>query len=240
MVYGWFTFAIQYALLFSAIHIGMFAGLAALIYQFQIFINIGLAYFFFNERVDSAQYLGILIAFAGIGIVSVHALKGNVTFLGFCLTILAPTAWAFGNMASKKAGNINVVSLVIWGNFISILPIAAMGLCVEGPQRWADAWHHLTWSAGLATAYIVYLSTLIGFSLWSWLISLYPVKTVVPFMLLVPPMSMVAAFFILGEPLYLWEFYAAVLILFGLAINFFGDRFIKRFKLYRKLKGISP
>jgi len=228
LLYAWLTFVIQYALLFSAIYIGMFSGLASLIYQFQIFINIGLAYYFFKERINYSQCIGILVGFAGICVVGAHALKGNITLLGFFLAILAPTAWAFGNMALKKSEATNPLSLVIWGNLISVPPMILMGLFFEGPAKWFYSWHHLSWSAALATAYIIYLSTLVAFSLWIWLITLYPIKTVVPFMMLVPPISMVAAFFILGEPLYLWEFYATVLILCGLAINFFGEHLIKR------------
>jgi O-acetylserine/cysteine efflux transporter len=240
LLYGWCTFALQYGLLFSAIHQGIFSGLAALIYQFQIFINIGLAYVFFQERVHRAQCLGILIAFCGIALVGVHALQGNITLLGFCLAILAPTAWAFGNIALKKSPSANALALVVWGNLISVPPMILVGLLCEGGQKWLAAWQHLSWSTVGAAAYIVYFSTLLGFSLWSWLLIIYPIKTVVPFMMLVPPISMLAGFFVLNEGLSAWELYAALFILSGLAINFFGDSWFEKMnKRYRAARGIE-
>jgi O-acetylserine/cysteine efflux transporter len=226
LLYGWLTFAAQYSLFFIAMRVGMPAGLASLVYQIQILINIGLAYFFFNERITLWQVIGIFIAFLGLAIVALH-LEVKTTLFGFCLTIMAASVWAFGNMASKKSGKINMISLVVWGNLVSFPPLFIMTWWLEGPSKIIHTWQNFSWLTFAAVSYIVYLSTLLAFSLWSWLLSLYPVKTVVPFMLLVPLVGMLSAFFILGEPLPLWKLYAAALIIGGLCINFLSSHLIK-------------
>ena len=72
--------------------------------------------------------------------------------------------------------------------------------------------------------YIVYLSTLVAYSLWSWLLARHPATTVTPFALLVPVFGMLSSALLLDEPLPGWKLAAAALVIAGLALNIFGPR----------------
>jgi O-acetylserine/cysteine efflux transporter len=76
-------------------------------------------------------------------------------------------------------------------------------------------------------AYIVYLSTLVAYSLWSWLLARHPATTVTPFALLVPVFGMLSSALLLGEPLPAWKLAAAALVIAGLSLNVFGPRWKK-------------
>ncbi|MEI8300234.1 MAG: EamA family transporter, partial [Chlamydiota bacterium] len=83
---------------------------------------------------------------------------------------------------------------------------------------------HLSYLSGGAILYITYLSTLIGFIIWSFLIRHYPLGTVAPFTLLVPIIGFISSFLVLKEPLEYWKIVAGLLVIIGLAINILGQR----------------
>ena len=68
ITYGIFIGVGQFGFLFTAIHLGMPAGLASLVLQLQSFFTIGLAVLFLGERPCGAQLLGALVAFGGSGV----------------------------------------------------------------------------------------------------------------------------------------------------------------------------
>eukprot|EP01035_Chromulina_nebulosa_P048559 gene48559-biopygen33920 len=83
---------------------------------------------------------------------------------------------------------------------------------------------HVSLPAVIGVAFIVYISTLVAYSLWSWLLSRHPASQIAPFTLLVPIFGLISSALILGEPLPAWKLQAAALVLAGLALNVFGPR----------------
>lgn len=119
----------------------------------------------------------------------------------------------------------NPLALVAWGSLVVPLPMAAASLVFEGPALIAHSLTHLGGPAILGTAYIVYISTLVAYSLWSWLLARHPASTISPFALLVPVFGLLSSALVLGEPLPAWKLQAGALVLAGLALNVFGPRF---------------
>jgi O-acetylserine/cysteine efflux transporter len=75
-----------------------------------------------------------------------------------------------------------------------------------------------------AIAYLAFLSTLVGYGLWNWLIVKKGASAVAPFSLLVPLFGISSAWLVLGETLTPTHLAAAGLILAGLAVHVFGGR----------------
>ncbi len=220
-VYGLVMFALQFGLLFMGMYAGVTPGLASVLVQLQVFITILLGVIFFQEKVHIWQVIGALVAFSGIGIVAMH-LGGGLTLTGFLLVIGAAVAWGVGNFLSKKLGKIDMVSLVVWGSLVAWPPLLLASIILEGPDQIVNSFHHLTWLSGGAVLYITYLSTLLGFGLWSWLLHHHPLGSVAPFTLLVPVLAILSSALILGEPLQLWKIASLVLVIAGLCINLLG------------------
>jgi len=224
LTYGGTMFAGQFAFLFLGMKLGLSAGLTSLILQFQVFVTLALAIGVLKERLHVAQIAGALVAIAGFVIVARHT-GGDVTIAGLVCVLLAAVSWGFGNFTSKQLGRVNPLALVAWGSLVVPLPMAAASLVFEGPALIVHSLTHLGGPAILGTAYIVYISTLVAYSLWSWLLARHPASTISPFALLVPVFGLLSSALVLGEPLPAWKLQAGALVLAGLALNVFGPRF---------------
>ena len=69
----------------------------------------------------------------------------------------------------------------------------------EGPAAVVMAVRDFTWTGAGSVFYLSYLSTVLAYSIWSWLISRHSLATVVPFSLLVPVFGVLGGVLILGE-----------------------------------------
>lgn len=235
IAYGLIMFGMQFGLLFVAMHVGMTAGLASLLLQVQVFFSMVFAAIALGEMLRIWQIAGALIAFIGIGIVGAHV-ESHVSLEGFIFVLAAAASWGIGNLITKKVHHqINAMALVVWGSFVAIIPMFILSLLFEGPQSMVYTYHHLTWRGITALAYIVYGASWIGYGVWSFLLSRYPVNTIVPFTLLVPIVGVAAAILVLHEPFQSWKLLAGAFVLLGLCINIFGGYWFKKSSFLGKL-----
>ncbi|AMQ28815.1 TPA: EamA family transporter [Legionella pneumophila] len=221
--YGLIMFALQFALLFIGLRVGMTPGVASLLMQVQVFFSMFFAIIFLGEQPHVGQIIGALIAFIGIGVVALH-FDHNVSLMGFLCILAAAASWGIGNLITKKIHSVNLIAVIVWSSFVACLPMFILSLVFEGPESFVTAYEHMTWKGILSVLYIVYISTWVGYGVWNWLISRYPVGMVVPFTLLVPVVGILSSVFILGEPFYLWKLVAGLLVISGLCINLLTTR----------------
>jgi O-acetylserine/cysteine efflux transporter len=217
----------QFGLLFTAIKLGMPAGLASLVIQVQAFFTIALALVFLGEKLNRYQSLGALIAIAGI--VAIASERFEVTaMVPLLMVILAAFFWGVANIASKKAGQIDMLSFVVWGSLVPILPLFALSLMVEGPAAIVSAMTGVSLRTILVIAFNGYGATILGFGLWSYLLARYPATLVAPFSLLVPVAGIASSIVLLGETISMLEVAGSVLVFIGLLLNVFGPRLMVR------------
>jgi len=215
----------QFAFLFTAMYVGMPAGLASVVLQAQAFFTLGFAALFLHERFHAQNVIGLLTAGAGlalIGLESTGAGAQGMTIAGFLLTLCAACMWALGNIVTKKVGKVDLVGLVVWGSLVPPLPFLLLSYWMEGPQRIGQALAGIGMTSVGAIVYLAFVATLLGYSLWSRLLSKYPASQVAPFSLLVPIVGLASASLLLGERLTAAEIGGAVLVMGGLAVNVFG------------------
>ncbi|HEU4376008.1 MAG TPA: EamA family transporter [Telluria sp.] len=223
LAYGLFQFALQFTLLFTGIKLGLPAGLASLVIQLQAFFTIALAVLMLGERPKGVQLLGALVAFGGMALVALH-LEGKATLIGFVMVVLGGVCWAVANIITKKMGQVNALSLVVWGALVATPPLLLASFLVEGGAAWQLAASNFSVKSLATVLFQAYPNTILGFGLWSMLMRKYPAATVAPFALLVPVAGMLSAALVLGEPLQWWKLAAGMLVLGGLALNLFGGR----------------
>ncbi|MCG3858948.1 EamA family transporter [Psychrobacter sp. Ps2] len=101
-IYAIGTFVMQYAFVFTAMHLGSSPGLTALLLQVQIFITVLLAYFILGEAVSRMQIVGMLVGVLGLSVIALN-LGGDMPLAGFICILIAAIGWSFGNIASKQA-----------------------------------------------------------------------------------------------------------------------------------------
>jgi O-acetylserine/cysteine efflux transporter len=227
IVYGLAIGFAQFGLLFSAIKFGMPAGLASLVIQVQAFFTMLLALAFLGEKISRFQAVGAAIAIAGIGVIATE--RFEVTALvPLLMVLLGAFFWGVANIASKKAGRIDMLSFVVWGSLVPILPLMALSLVVEGPDAIGAAMAGISWRTVGVIAFNGYGATIIGFGLWSYLLARYPSGLIAPFSLLVPVAGIGSALVLLGETISPAEIAGSVLVFAGLLLNVFGPRLFGR------------
>ena len=211
----------QFAFLFSAMYVGMPAGLASLVLQAQAFFTLGFAALFLHEGLRAQNVLGLVVAAIGLAVIGMQG-GHAMTLAGFTLTLCAAVMWALGNIVTKKVGKVDLVGLVVWASLVPPLPFLGLSYWMEGPQRIGQAISGLGMTSVGAIVYLAFVATLLGYSLWSRLLSKYPASQVAPFSLLVPIVGLASASLLLGERLTAAGIGGAVLVMGGLAVNVFG------------------
>ncbi|MBV8049465.1 MAG: EamA family transporter [Paludibacterium sp.] len=217
----------QFAGLFCAIKFGMPAGLASVVLQSQAFFTMLFAALLLREHWRVSQLTGLLLAAAGLGLIgATHG--ANMTLLGFVLTLIAASSWAMSNVVVRvmvrRGMQIEPLGLVVWSALVPPLPFLAMSLWLEGGARDWQALTHFSWGSLAAVAYLALAASMLGYGIWSRLLSRYPANSVAPFSLLAPLVALVCSMLLLGEQLTAVQALGSVLLLAGLVVNVLGGR----------------
>jgi O-acetylserine/cysteine efflux transporter len=224
LLYGMTMAVAQFALLFTAIHIGMPSGLASLVLQAQSFFTLLLAAWWLRESWHGNQVAGLALAAGGLVLIgSAHG--ASMPLAGFALTVAAAAMWGCGNIVTRAVGRhgpMNQFAFIVWSSLVAPIPFVLLSLWMDGPGAVLAAVQHLSLKSMAAVAYIAWVSTLLGFGLWTYLMSRYPVNRVAPFTLLVPVVGLTTGWLVFGEALQPVHFAGAGLLMAGLAVNVFG------------------
>ena len=223
----------QFALLFLAMHYGMPAGLASLVLQAQMLFTLLFARVFLGEPWRWQQLVAMLVAGGGLFLLASQTAATQMTLIGFVLTIAAASSWGAGNIINRiiaQRPGVPVMSLIVWGALVPIVPFLLCSLLFEGADTILHSLANAGWQSVLTVAYLALVATFFGYGSWSYLMRLYPASVVAPMTLLVPVVGLFSAWLILGETLSLMQGAGIVLILAGLAINVFGGRLTSRKK----------
>ena len=211
----------QFAFLFYGMSVGMPAGLASLVLQSQAFFTFFFAALFLGERLRLANLIGLVVAAGGLALIGMQVDR-SLTLVGFAMTICAAAMWAMGNIVTRRIGKVDLVGLVVWGSLVPPLPFLALSWWLEGPVQIESALRAINLDTILVLVYLAFGATILGYSLWSRLLSRYPASQVAPFSLLVPVVGLTSAALLLGERLGGWQVVGALLVMLGLLINVCG------------------
>jgi O-acetylserine/cysteine efflux transporter len=213
---GLFMSAGQFGLLFLGIDQGVPAGLASLVLQLQAAFTVGLAVLLLGERPRPAQLAGGALAFAGIGIIA--AGRASTVPLGaLALTVAAALSWGIGNVANRKASSPHPLGLLVWSSLVPPVPLLGLSLLTESGI--GEAFRTLDAAAVASLLFVVVVSTLIGFGVWTALLARHPASQVAPFTLLVPVVGIAAAWVFLSEVPTGPELAGAAVVLAGLGLT---------------------
>jgi O-acetylserine/cysteine efflux transporter len=217
VAYGFFAFAVQFALLFGGMAAGMPTGLASLVIQVQAFFTIALVIVLTHERAHPTQIVGGAIAGAGLLLVALHLPLS--TLRGFALVIGAAMSWAAANLLVKRIHSDRPLAVVVWGSVAAALLMVPIALVIDGPSTMLAAISNMDAAAWAGLAFQAWPTTLLAFGIWAWLLRNHPAALIAPFALLIPVVGMTCAVLLLGEDVTWWKLAGAALVLIGLALN---------------------
>lgn len=213
---------LQFAFLYLGMAAGMPAGLASLVLQASAPFTVLLAGVFLAERITRRQVVGILLAVSGLAAIAVHRGE-SAALLPVVLTLAGGLGWAIGNVCSRKAAAPSPFHLTLWMSVVPPVPMLAVSLLVEGPQRIAYALSTVftlpALPAVLGLLYIVVIATLVGYGIWNTLLARYPSSSVAPFSMLVPIVGVLSSWVLFGERIDGVEALAGVAVVGGVLIG---------------------
>ena len=223
----------QFSLLFSALAFGMPAGLASLVLQSQAVFTLLFSLFMLKEQIKNSQILAMLIAGGGLYIIGSSGQAHSMTLLGFSLTIAAAIAWGLGNVVNRlinQRGYRANIGLVVWSSWIAMVPFFVTSYWVEGEVAIVNSLQNLNGISVFVLFYLAIAASMIGYSLWSYLLTNYPAGQVAPLTLGVPIVGIMSASLLLNEQMSAQQIFGIVIVMLGLLVNTLGS------KLYRRLR----
>jgi O-acetylserine/cysteine efflux transporter len=192
----------QFAFLYLGMAAGMPSGLASIVLQASAPLTVVIAGIWLRERISPRQAVGIAIAVLGLAAIAAHRSQ-VAALLPVVLTLCGALGWAIGNVSTRKAQAPNALHLTLWMSVIPPLPMLALSLWLEGPERigtsLATALTLEALPSVLGLLYVVVIATIVGYGIWNGLLTRYPSSTVAPFSMLVPVVGVLASWAAFGE-----------------------------------------
>ena len=212
---------LQFAFLYLGMAAGMPSGLASLVLQASAPFTVLIAGIWLRERITRRQAVGIAVAVLGLAVIAVHRAQ-VAALLPVLLTLCGALGWAFGNVCSRQARAPEPLHLTLWMSVVPPVPVLALSLLVEGPDRVLTALRTTATLEALPSVlgllYIVVVATLLGYGLWNSLLSRHPAGVVAPFSMLVPVVGVLSSWLLLGEGVDLTELVAGGVVVAGVLV----------------------
>jgi drug/metabolite transporter (DMT)-like permease len=170
------------------------AGTASMLVMIAPIVVVALAAVFLKERFTRALLVGGAVAFAGVVVIGFATSTGNATLLGAILCLVAAVASAIGLVAQKpvlgRLSALQVVWICCTVGALVCLPYAP-GLIRElrGAPRAGVTW----------LVFLGVFPTSVAFTTWAYALARGTAGRVVAMAYLIPPVTIVMSWLILGE-----------------------------------------
>jgi len=223
VLYGLFQGVGQFGILFIALKVGMTAALASVLLQTQVFFTALFGFVLLHERASRPLQAGMVLAALGLACFGYNyanpGAASGTTAAGFALTLCAAAMWAASNIVARQVQKVSShyspIAFVVWSGGVAVLPFIALSWAFDDP---AVRWHWLQagWTSWLSIAYLGWVATLVGYSLWTGLLKRHPANRVAPFGLGVPIVGLSAGMLVLGEVITPWQWAGIALVVAAL------------------------
>ena len=210
---------LQYSLTFSGLNI-IDASSAVLFVQFEVPFGVLIAFLWLKEKPSIKNLIGLVIAFTGLIVLSgTPSLQGK--YLGVILVLSGAFTWALAQVFAKPISErLNGIVITAWLGVLAGPQLILASQLIEGNVvsniRSAD------YQAWLIVLYLGLLMNVLGYSIWYYVLGIYPVNKILPIMLLLPITGVVTAIMFLGERPDLKVFIGGIVILFGVGMILIG------------------
>jgi O-acetylserine/cysteine efflux transporter len=237
VLYGLFQGVGQFGILFMALSVGMTAALASVLLQTQVFFTALFGFLLLHERASRPLQAGMVLAALGLACFGYNyaspgaASSSATTVAGLLLTLCAAAMWALSNIVARRvqkvAGHYSPIAFVVWSGLVAVLPFMALSWLFD-PETVRWHWLQASWTSWLSIAYLGWVATIVGYSLWTGLLKRHPANRVSPFGLGVPIVGLAAGMLVLGEVITPWQWAGIALVAAALACVMLGGLLMRR------------
>ncbi len=227
----------QFGFLFVALQVGMTAALASVLMQTQVFFTALFGFALLQERPGRPLQWGMGLAALGLLCFALShwgasgAGAADTTLAGLLLTLCAASSWAGSNIVARlvnqKAPGYDPLAFVVWSCLVPVLPFVALSAWLDPDAgRWLQgaAWAGVPLLGWLSVAYLGWAATVLGYGLWTRLLTRHPANRVAPFSLGVPVVGLAAGLLVLGEVVTPWQWAGVACVVLALLCVVLGPR----------------
>jgi len=172
-----------FALLFAGIFLTEDAATVAVATQMSVPFSTLMSVLFLGETIRWRRIMGIVLAFAGIVIISFDP-RVFAYWEGLALVVCSSFVSSLGLIFLKRLKGISPLELQSWIALAGGAILLALSLALEAGQM--TAVRNATWEGWGALIFTTVMSSLIAHTAWYYLVSRYPVTSLSPLTLLSP------------------------------------------------------
>jgi len=192
--------------------------------RMTVFVNtapcltaLGLAVFIPGERLGLRQWVGILMAFAGVALAFAEgfAAPGKASLLGDAFGLVGGLLWAATTVLIRttKLAAASAEKTLFYQLAVSALLLPAVSVAMGEPG--------ITSITGGVVVIVIYQAAIVAFAsylAWFWLLTKYLAARLKAFVFLSPMFGVISAYLVLGEPLSGAFLGAAALVAAGIVL----------------------
>jgi drug/metabolite transporter (DMT)-like permease len=169
------------------------SGFASLLLYLQPVLTVLLSAPLLGDRLTAPRLVGAVIAFVGVGVVSLHP-DSAVSTVGVVLGVAAAVSWSLGTITAKRvSGRLEPLYAVS-------LPLVAGGAILSAYAGiTGETSLALSARVGFALAWTILVGTTLAWLLWMWLVSGGDVGRVAVSIFLVPVVAVILGWWLLDE-----------------------------------------
>jgi O-acetylserine/cysteine efflux transporter len=205
---------LQYGLTFNGLKI-LDASTTALIVQAEAPFLALVAAIFLGERLGLRQVIGMVIAFAGIYLITGEP-RIRDQELGVALVLGGAFTWALAQTIVRRLGPIGGMTTIAWVSvFAAPQLFIASALVEEGQVRALTGAGLTIWATVI---YLALVMTALGYGCWYHVLGRYEAARVAPFLLLTPVASVIGGSVLLGEEITATILTGGTIVIAGVAL----------------------
>ena len=208
---------LQYSLLYYGMSTGLSAGLSAVILQTQSFFTVIMSAFLIKEKPSLNEIIGLIIGILGVIILLTYN-DGDFKLEAIFIILAAAISLGVANIQLKNLGNINMVSFLIWISPLAAILLFIISFILEYDLLLKIDFWNIEIKVFLSIFYTAYISTVIGFTMWQYLLNKYKSIQITPYGLLVPVTGSIFGYIILNEVLEIYQIISGIIIIIGLMV----------------------
>ncbi len=192
-------FAGEFCLLFLALDYTTVTRVSLFFYIMPVWVALGAHFFVPEEPLHRNKVVGLSLAVLGVAIAFGGDLgsAGEMAWFGDLLALLAGMFWA-GIALLTRASRLNTCSAEM--NLLYQLAVSAVVLLAIAPL-FGPALREMTATIAWVFAGQVVVVVAIGFLLWFWILSIYPVSNMASFGLLSPIFGVLFGWLLFDDPI---------------------------------------
>ena len=205
---GLWQTAAQYFFYYSAVAL-LTGAMGGILNSTQSFLGVILAHFLYGkaDRMTPAKALGCVLGFGGVLVVTLGNHGGSGLGMVYMLiaSCIFTVAGPWNKAVTRRADSFSVCCLNLG---VGGLALTVLGFALGGTLRPQSA-------AGIPVLLFLAFISGAGYVLWALLMKNNPVSRISVFGLIIPVMNVLLSALLNGEPLFQWNYLAALVLVCG-------------------------